>query len=48
MDNRQDLHFDNEYKFFAMKRFQLKLVKSFPGFQYHSVYRRLTPYVTES
>ena len=30
MDNRQDLHFDNEYKFFAIKRFQLKLVKSFP------------------
>ena len=24
MDNRQDLHFDNEYKFFAIKRFQLK------------------------
>ena len=34
MDNRQDLHFDNEYKFFAIKRFQLKLVKSFPGFRY--------------
>ena len=30
MDNRQDLHFDNEYKIFAIKRFQLKLVKSFP------------------
>ena len=30
MDNRQDFHFDNEYKFFAIKRFQLKLVKSFP------------------
>ena len=30
MDNRQDLHFDNEYKIFAFKRFQLKLVKSFP------------------
>ena len=24
MDNRQDLHFDNEYKFFANKIFQLK------------------------
>ena len=30
MDNRQDLHFDNEHKIFAIKRFQLKLVKSFP------------------
>ena len=30
MDNRQDLHFDNEYNIFAIKRFQLKLVKSFP------------------
>ena len=30
MDNWQDLHFDNEYKIFAMKIFQLKLVKSFP------------------
>ena len=30
MDNRHDLHFDNEYKIFAIKRFQLKLVKSFP------------------
>ena len=30
LDNRQDLHFDNEYKIFAIKRFQLKLVKSFP------------------
>ena len=29
-DNRQDLHFDNENKIFAIKRFQLKLVKSFP------------------
>ena len=30
MDNRQDIHFDKEYKSFAIKRFQLKLVKSFP------------------
>ena len=37
MDNRLDSHFDNEYKFFAIKRFQLKLVKSFPSFQYHCV-----------
>ena len=48
MDNRQDLHFDNEYKFFAIKRFQLKLVRSFPGFQYHSVYRRLTPHMSQN
>ena len=30
LDNRHDLHFDNEYKIFAIKRFRLKLVKSFP------------------